>query len=332
MKTDQDATPSYWTLLTSAMGYESSTLLTPVSLGAILLFLGLANPPKLQAKENVTYETLAPILVEKCVMCHSGDSAPAGLKLDSFDSLLNGGIRGPVVKAGDPAASELVRRLKGSSLPRMPMTGPPFLSDSQIAMFEDWIANGLKRGDATKLEKPRSVQPPRPKPGEAVTYLHVAPILAARCAKCHTDEGLMGGAPEGYRLTSYEATLATSDRVRVVPGAPKASELVRRIRGQARPRMPLDGPPYLTDEETRLIEDWVAQGARSAEGRAAVVPKGAAVRLHGTLGPNWQLDGFPLAVGARTRIDKSPAPGDHVEVRGRLGEAATVEVERLRRR
>jgi hypothetical protein len=56
------------------------------------------------------------------------------------------------------------------------------------------------------------------------------------------------------------------------------------------------------------------------------------VRLHGTLGPRWHLDELSLTVGARARIDKAPLPGDYVEVRGRLGEAAIVEVERLRRR
>jgi hypothetical protein len=142
----------------------------------------------------------------------------------------------------------------------------------------------------------------------------------------------MGPAPEGYRLTSYEATLTRVDRVRVVPGKPQASELSRRIRGQARPRMPFDGPPYLNSDEIDLIEKWIAQGARTAEGAAAAVPVGAAVRLHGTLGPRWHLDELSLTVGARARIDKAPLPGDYVEVRGRLGEAAIVEVERLRRR
>jgi hypothetical protein len=142
----------------------------------------------------------------------------------------------------------------------------------------------------------------------------------------------MASAPGGCRLTSYEATLAAFDRVRVVPGNPQASDLVRRIRGQARARMPFDGPPYLTDDEMRLVEEWITQGARSAAGVAAAVPAGAALCLHGTLRSRWQLDGLPLAVETGTRIDNAPAPGDYVEVRGRLGKAGVVEVERLRRR
>jgi hypothetical protein len=52
----------------------------------------------------------------------------------------------------------------------------------------------------------------------------------------------------------------------VVPGHPEASELVRRIRGQALPRMPFDGPPYLSEADIALIVAWIRQGARDAAG------------------------------------------------------------------
>lgn len=170
----------------------------------------------------------------------------------------------------------------------------------------------------------------QPAANEGLTYLQVGPIFAARCAKCHADNGLKGPAPEGYRLTSYEAALTSTDRARIVPGAPNASELVRRIRGQARPRMPLDGPPYLTDEEVKLIEDWITQGARNAEGVAARYPTGAAVRLHGILKAGGMLDGVSLIVGPRTRVDSIPAPSAYVEVHGTLNDKGRIVVERLR--
>ena len=86
----------------------------------------------------------------------------------------------------------------------------------------------------------------------------------------------MGAAPEGYVLSSYAAMLASDDRARVWPGSAAASELVPRIRGQARLRMPLDGPPYLRDDEAALITDWVNQGALSSEGQCAGVPRSPA--------------------------------------------------------
>ena len=300
---------------------------------SILMLLLALTVQQVQAEtsSNSTYTDLAPILTQRCVMCHAGDAASAGLRLDSYQAVMRGSSKGPVVKAGDPAASELIRRIKGISQPRMPMTGPPFLSDQEIGLFERWVVRGMPKGDVVSAQTTSSVTL-RPAPGEPVTYQHVAPILAKRCAKCHTDNGLMGAAPEGYRLTSYKMTIASTERVRVVPGKPNASELLRRVRGQAHPRMPLDGPPYLSNDEIRLIEDWIAQGARDAAGNIASIPIGAAVRLHGTLQSGWQLDGLQLLITRRTRIDKAPSPGDYVQVRGSVDEAGNVRVERLRRR
>lgn len=302
----------------------------------ILLFAALrAGPLAAEDAPAVTYADVAPILGQHCVLCHNGAAAPLGLRLDALEGVLQGSTRGAVVKAGDAEGSELLRRVKGLSQPRMPMTGPPWLSDAEIALIERWVNDGLASGtsDAAAVEAPPPAQAPtRPGPGAAVTYLHVAPILAQRCAKCHTDNGLMGPAPEGLRLTSYAATLAVAERARVVPGRPEASELVRRIRGQARPRMPLDGPPYLGADQIELIEEWIRQGARNGSGQSAPIPAGARVRLHGTLGPGGRLDGLELLIGRGSRIDKNPAPGDYVEVRGKLDDQGRVVVERLRSR
>ena len=299
-----------------------------LSLLALLLLTAL---PPARAQSAPAYTEVAPILQQRCVMCHSGAAPAAGLRLDSLDALLEGAAGGKVVISGAPGDSELVRRIRGESQPRMPMTGPPFLSDIEIATIEQWIAGGLQAGRVSGTEAPLAVPSPRPAAGEKVTYLHVAPIFATRCAKCHTENGLLGPAPEGYRLTSYQATLARGERVRVVPGNPAASELLRRIRGQSRERMPLDGPPYLDAEEIRLIEDWIAQGAANAEGSPAPLPVGARVRLHGRLTSINRLDDLEFVIGAQTRIDKNPRPGDYVQLRGRIDSAGRVIVERLRR-
>jgi mono/diheme cytochrome c family protein len=171
-------------------------------------------------------------------------------------------------------------------------------------------------------------QPALSRPAAATTYRELEPILARHCVVCHAGEA----APLGLRLDSYEASLKGGANGPVVKsGDPAASELIRRIRGQARPRMPLDGPP-LGDDEIRLLETWVAQGARGTDGVAAGMPAGAVVRLHGILGPGSLLDGLPLVISAPTRADKSPRAGDYVQVRGTLDATGQVRVERIRRR
>ena len=295
-----------------------------------LALTALLMAPALHSEPVTRYSDIAPILAQKCTVCHAGESAAAGLRLDSFEAVLKGSTRGAVVKPGAVADSELIRRIKGISQPRMPMTGPPYLSDSEVALFERWIQDGLQQGEPVATTGPPELQ--RPGPGENVNYSHVAPIFAKRCVKCHSDNGQMGRAPEGYRLNSHAATVSAGDRVRVIPGNPGASELVRRIRGQSRPQMPFDGPPYLEDDEIRLIEDWITQGARNSEGVATNIPVGAEIRLHGRLEAGYKLDGVTLVIGRGTRIDKNPRPGDYVQVRGRIDEAGNIRVERLRRR
>lgn len=286
----------------------------------------LAADASAQPAPAADFSVVQPILAERCVMCHAGEGAPLGLRLDGYRSLMKGSSKGPVVKAGDPAGSELIRRIRGESQPRMPLTGPPFLSAGEIALFERWVADGARpAGQAA------AVPPPRAQSGPP-TWADVAPILSARCTKCHAQQGLMGPAPEGFLLTRYEDALAAGDRARIVPGNPDASELMRRIRGQARPRMPYDGPPFLTGEEIRLISDWIAQGARDSQGNAADIPAGAEVRLHGRLESGWRLDGLALAVGSGTRLDKAPGPGDYVEVRGTVEADGSIAAYRIRPR
>ncbi len=293
-----------------------------------LLLPLLLGPAAALAQQAVTYTEIAPILQARCVLCHSGASAPLGLRLDSLEGLRAGSQRGPVALAGKPQDSELLLRLSGARQPRMPMTGPPWLSAAEMSLFERWIADGLPAGAEPAAAAPAPLAQTVDGP---VTWTQVAPILARRCSKCHATQGLMGPPPEGLRLTSHAEALASGERARVIPGAPEASELLRRIRGQARPRMPYDGPPWLDEAEIALIAAWIEQGARDAEGRPAATPAGARLRLHGTLGAGWTLDGLPLRVGTGTRIDKSPRPGDYVQVRGRWS-GQDVEVERLRRR
>lgn len=82
---------------------------------------------------------------ERCVMCHSGEHAALGLHLDSHAGAVAGSRNGPVLVPRDPSASELVRRIRGESQPRMPFLSYP-LSADEIAMLERWIEAGLPDG------------------------------------------------------------------------------------------------------------------------------------------------------------------------------------------
>ena len=97
-----------------------------------------------QTRELEFFESkIRPVLVEKCVMCHSAalEQPMAGLRLDSKEGMLTGGASGPVLVAGDPDNSLLVEALtyKDAAL-KMPPTGK--LPDAVIADFRTWIQQG----------------------------------------------------------------------------------------------------------------------------------------------------------------------------------------------
>ncbi|MDH5650514.1 MAG: c-type cytochrome [Gammaproteobacteria bacterium] len=284
------------------------------------------------AHAESTYVSIQPLFQQHCLLCHSGQHAAAGLSLDSYEGIKKGSLRGSVVKASDPEGSELIRRLKGNSQPRMPMTGPPFLTDAEINRVAAWIKAGLPKGQTAANGSQNVASSNKPDAGKPVNYTHVAPIFARRCVKCHTERGLMGSAPEGYLLNSYAATLSAGDRVRIIPGNSAASELYRRIKGYSMPRMPHDGPPYLSADEIALIAGWINDGARDSSGRKAPIPTGARVRFEGQLNALWNVDGATLIITGNTRIKKIPRPGDRVRVEGWVNAQGQVEVERIRRR
>ncbi|HAA03114.1 MAG TPA: hypothetical protein DCZ69_14035 [Syntrophobacteraceae bacterium] len=90
-----------------------------------------------------TYADVATIFSKyNCTVCHGESEPRAGLSLVDYKSVVRGGKHGSVIKAGDPDKSELVRRLKGTSEPRMPYTGPPWLSEDEVALIERWISSG----------------------------------------------------------------------------------------------------------------------------------------------------------------------------------------------
>lgn len=308
-------------------------VLAVISCAAVIAILTGSGQGQQQGK-TPTYTDVAPIFDEHCIMCHAGAKPPHGLKLDSYTNVMEGSKNGPVVLPGDSAKSEIIRRIRGISKPRMPFNGPPWLSDREATLLEQWIMAGSSEGKAEGGDKQAGADTAQQPDIEdqTVTYTQVAPILARRCVKCHAQKGLMGPPPEGYRLDTYESAVSGRERAQIIPGSPEASELVRRIRGQSIPRMPFDGPPYLEEEEIELISKWVEQGAADSNGREAPVPVGARVRLHGKLTDRWALDGMPLTVDRGTRLKKSPSIGSYVEVRGIVQKDGRIQATEIRPR
>ena len=111
----------------------------------------LLAPFAVLAEETISpvWADVSAIFKERCVMCHSKVAgASKGLRLDDYDAVLAGSERGAVLVSGNAISSELVRRLRGESTPRMPFLSRP-LPEDQIALIEDWIVAGMpKQGES----------------------------------------------------------------------------------------------------------------------------------------------------------------------------------------
>lgn len=108
------------------------------------------SPPVVREAQGAhsTFSDIAAIFSKyHCSICHGGPEPRGGLSLESRGGLLKGGKHGPAVVPGNPGKSELIRRLKGISEPRMPFGGPPWLLDDETLAIEQWITNGAPEGN-----------------------------------------------------------------------------------------------------------------------------------------------------------------------------------------
>ncbi len=318
-------------LLATAVG-GGHTHSTPA--GSALGMLMLAQHTGQPGPEAPSFEEVAAILRDNCTRCHAPPSPAADLALQTYAEIMKGGRSGPAVVPGDPGKSELVRRMRGLSEPRMPLSGPPWLPEEQIALIERWIRAGAgsseSMGGATQSPTTRTGTPSQG--GGNILYGNVSPIFQGRCVKCHAPKGQLGPPPEGIRLDTYETLIRGGERPIVIPGVPGASTLQRSVLGQSRPRMPMDGPPYLDPAETDLIGLWIQEGAPDDSGTKAPIPIGAKIRLGGTLTDYWAIDGLTFVVDGKTRIKKRPPVGSYVQIRGVVAQEAAILATEIRAR
>lgn len=122
--------------------------------------------------------------------------------------------------------------------------------------------------------------PTNPSPPGASFASQIQPIFDAKCVTCHapgiygftntggvTNNGLNLVAGSSHRSLVDQPTFQSPDvqpSLRVQPGNPDGSYLMHKVTSdspKSGERMPLDGPPFLSDAEIRLIRDWIARGA-----------------------------------------------------------------------
>src|SRR5262245_38436096 len=112
---------------------------------AVCVLLAVVMPIRAEAPPIAYEKEIAPILVSKCLACHSGPVRKGGLDLASHDGLLKGGKRGPAVVAGKASDSLLMRLISKADKPSMPPKGEEPLTEREVNLLKQWIDQGAPR-------------------------------------------------------------------------------------------------------------------------------------------------------------------------------------------
>ena len=135
-------TPRQWlTQLVFVLGVAGAWLILLLILAAGQRPAPAITPPATGAATWTN--TFVPLFAQHCVVCHGGSG---GLSLDTYESALKGGQRGPAITPGDGQNSLLVRALRGTvpGLALMPLNRPPLPADV-IHGLSAWIDAGAAR-------------------------------------------------------------------------------------------------------------------------------------------------------------------------------------------
>lgn len=99
------------------------------------------------------------ILEDNCTSCHNANKQKGQLVLTSLEGMLKAGVSGNTLIPGEPARSELIRRLllPGEDEEHMPPEDKQQLEQEEIEILEQWIALGAS--DTIRLDHLNPAQP-----------------------------------------------------------------------------------------------------------------------------------------------------------------------------
>ena len=113
--------------------------------GAFPVAAALAADPPVDERAAAEFfeKRIRPLFAKHCYECHAHDKAgdSGQLAVDSRAALLKGGDRGPIIVAGKPDESLLVKALRYGD-PKLQMPPEGKLPDAEIELLTNWIAGG----------------------------------------------------------------------------------------------------------------------------------------------------------------------------------------------
>jgi hypothetical protein len=96
---------------------------------------------------DIFLDVVQPVLNHRCGYCHNDDQPKGGLSLATYEGIVQGGRHGDSIAPGNPAKSELFKRvsLPSSNPNYMPKEGKTPLSKNEMTAIAWWISQGAPR-------------------------------------------------------------------------------------------------------------------------------------------------------------------------------------------
>ena len=152
-------------LLTGHLGgslTHGDTYLLEYAPGAVRVLAGLpadAGPrpkPADVASADIYLDVVQPALDRRCLACHNSSKKSGGLSVASYETLMKGGSKGSVITAGNPTASDFLRRvnLAPGRPDFMPKDGKTPLNKNEIAAIGWWVSQGAPKSATVGDLKP----------------------------------------------------------------------------------------------------------------------------------------------------------------------------------
>jgi WD40 repeat protein len=195
-----------------------------VSFGVILLLAsaGLADKKKnlaapipvvtLNRKEPIRYtQDIEPILVNKCMFCHSGQVKEAKLDMGSYETLMKGGKSGSPIVPSKSAESMLVKRAGKTEKPFMPPKSEEPLTSEELALIKLWVDQGAKPPTGQR-EQTKVVVGLPPALVHPVRALAISPDKSALAAARGNQIHIFDAGAGAYIRTLIDPSLTTPDK------------------------------------------------------------------------------------------------------------------------
>ncbi|MDB6034181.1 MAG: hypothetical protein JWM16_4519 [Verrucomicrobiales bacterium] len=168
---------------------------------------------------------VAPILVQKCLICHGAEKSKGGYRLDTFEVLLKAGSskEGPL-SPGKSENSQFYRLLVTTDEDdRMPQKNEP-LSKAEIQRIREWIEGGSKFDGTDATAALVSLIPPIHQPEPPSAYPAPVPVTA------------LAFAPDGSEIS-------VSGYHEITVWSPEDGRLLRRVKNVAQSTLSLAYQP-----------------------------------------------------------------------------------------